>query len=48
MSGNGTVCVLTFQAKAPEQPVAFTRASYTNSKQQSVQGQGAQTTIVVK
>ncbi len=49
VSGSGTVCVLTFQAKAPGTTgLAFTSASYTNSKQQSMQGQGAQTTIVVK
>jgi general secretion pathway protein D len=49
VSGSGTVCVLTFQAKAPGTTgLIFTSASYVNSAQQSVQGQGAQTTIVVK
>jgi len=49
VSGSGTVCVLTFQAKAPGTTgLVFTSASYINSTQQQVQGQGAQTTIVVK
>jgi general secretion pathway protein D len=49
VSGNGTVCVLTFQAKAAGTTgLVFTSANYTNSSQQQVQGQGAQTTIVVK
>ncbi|MFZ0301742.1 MAG: cohesin domain-containing protein [Terracidiphilus sp.] len=49
VSGSGTICVLTFQAKAPGTTgLAFTSASYMNSTQQQVQGQGAQTTIVVK
>ncbi|HUB53446.1 MAG TPA: cohesin domain-containing protein [Terracidiphilus sp.] len=49
VSGSGTVCVLTFQAKAPGTTgLVFTSATYMNSTQQQVQGQGAQTTIVVK
>jgi|HubBroStandDraft_1064217.scaffolds.fasta_scaffold04763_3 general secretion pathway protein D len=49
VSGSGTVCVLTFQAKAPGTTgLVFTNASYLNSTQQPVPGQGAQTTIVVK
>ena len=49
VSGNGTVCVLTFQAKAAGTTgLAFTSASYLNSTQQQIQSQGAQTTIVVK
>lgn len=49
VSGSGTVCVLTFQAKAPGTTgLVFTSASFMNSAQQQVQGQGAQTTIVVK
>ena len=49
VSGSGTVCVLTFQAKAPGTTgLVFTSASFMNSTQQQVQGQGAQTTIVVK
>lgn len=49
VSGSGSVCVLTFQAKAPGTTgLAFTSASFMNSTQQQVQGQGAQTTIVVK
>jgi general secretion pathway protein D len=49
VSGNGTVCVLTFEAKAPGTAgLAFTSASFINSTQQQIQGQGAQTTIVVK
>jgi general secretion pathway protein D len=49
VSGSGTVCVLTFQAKAPgTTSLAFTSASFINSTQQQVQGQGSQTTIVVK
>jgi general secretion pathway protein D len=49
VSGSGAVCVLTFQAKAPGTTgLAFTSASYIDSTQKQVQGQGAQTTIVVK
>jgi general secretion pathway protein D len=49
VSGSGTVCVLTFQAKASGTTgLVFTNASYLNSTQQPVPGQGAQTTIVVK
>jgi general secretion pathway protein D len=49
VNGSGSVCVLTFQAKAPGTTgLAFTSASYMNSTQQQIQGQGAQTTIVVK
>ncbi|HTW81192.1 MAG TPA: cohesin domain-containing protein [Terracidiphilus sp.] len=49
VSGGGTVCVLTFQAKAAGTTgLTFTSASFMNSTQQQVQGQGAQTTIVVK
>jgi len=49
VSGSGTVCILTFQAKAAGTTgLVFTSASYINSTQQQVQGQGAQTTIVVK
>jgi general secretion pathway protein D len=49
ISGSGTICVLTFQAKAPGTTgLMFNSATFTNSLQQQVQGQGAQTTIVVK
>ena len=49
VSGTGTICVLTFQAKAPGNTgLVFTSAAYMNSTQQQIQGQGAQTTIVVK
>jgi general secretion pathway protein D len=49
VSGSGTICVLTFQAKAPGNTgLVFTSASFINSTQQQIQGQGAQTTIVVK
>jgi len=49
VSGGGTVCVLTFQAKAAGTTgLTFTSASFMNSTQQQVQGQGAQATIVVK
>jgi general secretion pathway protein D len=49
ISGSGTICVLTFQAKAAGTTgLVFSSASFMNSTQQQVQGQGAQTTIVVK
>ena len=49
ISGSGTNCVLTFQAKAAGTTgLVFSSASFMNSTQQQVQGQGAQTTIVVK
>ncbi|MGA7858515.1 MAG: cohesin domain-containing protein [Terracidiphilus sp.] len=49
VSGAGVVCALTFQAKASgESTIAITQAAAMNSAQQPVQGQGAQTTIVVK
>jgi general secretion pathway protein D len=49
MSGSGTICVLTFQAKAPgPTSLAMTRAGVTTSKQQQVQAASAQAEIVVK
>jgi general secretion pathway protein D len=49
VSGNGTLCVLTFQAKAPGTTgLAFTSASFIDSTQKQIQAQGSQTTIVVK
>jgi general secretion pathway protein D len=49
VSGAGVVCVLSFQAKvAGETSISITRPGAMTSAQQPVQGQGAQTTIVVK
>jgi general secretion pathway protein D len=49
VSGAGVVCVLTFQAKAAgSAPISITRPGAMNSAQQSVQGEGAQTTVTVK
>jgi general secretion pathway protein D len=49
VSGEGVVCVLSFQAKAAgESVLAITRPAVLNGAQQQVQAQGAQLNIVVK
>ena len=49
VSGTGTVCVLTFQAKAPgTTSLTMTRAGAVDSKQQPVQIQPAQASVVVQ
>ncbi len=49
VSGAGVVCVLSFQAKAAgEASISITHPGAMTSGQQPVQGQGGQTTIVVK
>ena len=49
ISGNGVVCVLTFQAKASgASDLAITRASVVNGAQQQLPVASAQTSIVVK
>jgi general secretion pathway protein D len=49
ISGSGVVCVLTFQAKAAgTSSISMTRAGAVDSKQQPVQAQPAQATVVVK
>ena len=49
VSGDGTVCVLTFQAKAPGQSVVnMTRAGAVDSKQQQLPAQSVLANIMVK
>jgi general secretion pathway protein D len=49
VSGSGTVCVLTFQAKqAGSTSLTMTRAGLMTSKQQQVQATPAQADVVVK
>jgi general secretion pathway protein D len=49
MSGSGTVCVLTFQAKAPGSTnLTMTRSGVMTSKQQQVQAAPAQADVMVK
>ena len=49
MSGAGTVCVLSFQAKsAGESTLVITHPTAMNSAQQQVQATGSQASIVVK
>jgi len=49
VSGSGTVCVLTFQAKAPgPSDLTIARASVVNSAQQQLPAAGAHASIVVR
>jgi general secretion pathway protein D len=49
ISGAGTVCILTFQAKAPgDAPVVITRPVVRNSSQQSLPVTGARALVQVK
>jgi general secretion pathway protein D len=49
MSGDGVICVLSFQAKvAGDNSLSILRAGAVNSSQQPVPAKGAQTTIAVR
>lgn len=49
VSGSGTVCVLTFQAKAPgDASIAITRPMVRNSMQQPIQASGSQAVVQVQ
>ena len=49
VSGDGIVCVLSFQAKASgESNISIRQAAAVDSSQQTVEGQGGQISIVVK
>jgi general secretion pathway protein D len=49
VNGAGTVCVMTFQAKAPgDAPIAITRPGAKNSAQQALPVTGSQTTVHIQ
>jgi general secretion pathway protein D len=49
VNGSGSVCVMTFQAKAPgDAPISITRPGVKNSSQQAMPVTGSQTTIKIQ
>jgi general secretion pathway protein D len=49
VNGAGTVCVMTFQAKAPgDAPISITRPGAKNSAQQTLPVTGSQTTVHIQ